>query len=409
SPEGSVTGAGIDGDPYVVTWTGSSNWGYIGLTVKVGTNTPSVALTNVVRIEGTSSMGGSDPLWNNQATVTTSVNSPIVDLRIRKIGPKQVKPGQEITYTISYANQGNTSATATVIDTLPAGVTYATATKEPATVTAEGKIVWEVGTISPGNVSLGVISSSSDNVLSGVMLSFKLTVLVGTDTSTETLTNIASITTNSLDSNPANNQDTAITCIVNPVVDLCITKSAPKEVAPGQIMEYHITYRNKGNSDAGSVTITDELPDGVTYLGDNSGFGTGSDGNKITWDVGTVSPSLWAKSFKVRVEVGNLPASTTLINRIKIQDYEAMDNNQNNNQATTTTQVVVPVGDLAVYKTGTADVTPNGTMTYHIWYKNKGNIEVDNVTITDTLPVGVTYLNDNSGISSTITTNGQIV
>ncbi|MBU1752696.1 DUF11 domain-containing protein [bacterium] len=396
SPAGSVTGEGVEGDPFVVTWSGSDNWGYIKLTVEVGSNTPSATLTNVVRIEGTSSIGGSDPVWNNQATVTTIVKTPIVDLRIRKSGQKQAKPGQKISYTISYANQGNTPATATITDVLPDGVSYVSDTSEVAHTIVDNKIIWEVGTVIPGN-----------SIASGVIQGFGLTVLVGTNTQGGTLTNVVSIST-SMDNNPANNHDTAVTYIVQPVVDLSITKSAPGEVAPGQMMTYHITYRNKGNTEAGSVTITDEFPSGVTYWSDTSGFGATTDGNKITWCLGTVFPSLWAKSFKVKVEVDNLPAGTMLDNRIKIEDAEAIDNNSNDNQATATTRVAVPVGDLSIHKAGPAEVAPNSVITYYIGYKNKGNIEAGSVTIIDTLPVGVSYLSDNSGFS-TSTIDSQII
>ncbi|MFH1896762.1 MAG: carboxypeptidase regulatory-like domain-containing protein [Candidatus Desantisbacteria bacterium] len=391
SPSGSVTGAGVEGNPFVVTWSGANNGGYINLIVEVGTNTPSATLTNVVKIEGTRTSGGVDPLWNNQATVTTKIKTPIVDLRIRKSGPKQAKPGQIITYTISYANSGNTPATATITDVLPAGVSYISDTSRLGTTTDGNKISWEVGTVTSGTSS-------------GIIQGFELTVLVGTNT-TGTLTNAVSIST-SIDDNPANNQDTAITYIVTPVVDLSITKSAPGEVAPGQMMVYYITYRNKGNTDAGSVTITDELPVGVTY--GTSTIGTPTiDGNKLLWCLGTVSPSLWPKSFKITVAVGNLPCGT-LTNVVKINDAVAIDNNLNDNQSTTTTQVVVPVSDLSIHKAGPAEITPNSVIIYYIGYKNKGNIAVGSVTITDTLPVGVSYRSDNSGLSTSIV-GGQIV
>ncbi len=64
----------------------------------------------------------SDPL-NNTASLTTTING--VDPYVSKTGPAVVFGGELISYTITYGNSGNVTATATLTDQLPVGFTTA--------------------------------------------------------------------------------------------------------------------------------------------------------------------------------------------------------------------------------------------------------------------------------------------
>lgn len=64
----------------------------------------------------------SDPL-NNTASLTTTING--VDPYVFKTGPTVAFGGELISYTITYGNSGNVTATATLTDQLPVGFTVA--------------------------------------------------------------------------------------------------------------------------------------------------------------------------------------------------------------------------------------------------------------------------------------------
>src|SRR5262249_5039551 len=68
-------------------------------------------------------------LANNAASATTTV-TPIADLSITKTdGPDPVNAGANLTYTINASNAGpSPAANVTVTDTLPAGVSFVSAT-----------------------------------------------------------------------------------------------------------------------------------------------------------------------------------------------------------------------------------------------------------------------------------------
>ncbi|GAA3169139.1 MULTISPECIES: isopeptide-forming domain-containing fimbrial protein [Streptomyces] len=75
---------------------------------------------------------------------------------------------------------------------------------------------------------------------------------------------------------------------IKPAADLTVTKAADATtVTVGQTVTYRITVRNTGPNDATGVTVTDQLPDGLTFL---SADGTGAyDPATGVWRVGDLA------------------------------------------------------------------------------------------------------------------------
>ncbi len=68
---------------------------------------------------------------------------------------------------------------------------------------------------------------------------------------------------------------------------LNITKSGPSTAAIGSNFDYTITVRNDSQATASSVTIVDQIPDGLAFVS-SSPTGTVS-GSTITWNLGTLA------------------------------------------------------------------------------------------------------------------------
>src|SRR5205814_747431 len=128
---------------------------------------------------------------NNTATTVTTVNAPNADLFLAMSSspnPVTLGTGQNITYSISVYNYGPTStATGVVVtDTLPAGVTFVSATASTGSCGfANGTVTCNIG---------NVTSSAGINI-------------VVTPTTTGTVNNTASVSGTLPDNNAAN--DTA--------------------------------------------------------------------------------------------------------------------------------------------------------------------------------------------------------
>ena len=74
------------------------------------------------------------------------------------------------------------------------------------------------------------------------------------------ITNSASVSSDAIDTNLANNTAGATTT-VNPMADLAVTKSdSPDPVLVGQQLTYTVGIQNNGPSTATSVSLSDTLP-----------------------------------------------------------------------------------------------------------------------------------------------------
>ncbi len=130
---------------------------------------------------------------------TWEYGPPMADLEISKTdNPDPVTAGGALTYTLAVTNTGPSDATGvTVTDTLPAGVTYVSATP------SQG---------SPCNEAGGTIICNFDSIANGNNVAVTIVVTVHAST-TGTLTNTAEITATTSDPDPNNNTTTEETAV----------------------------------------------------------------------------------------------------------------------------------------------------------------------------------------------------
>src|SRR5882762_9796989 len=69
--------------------------------------------------------------------------------------------------------------------------------------------------------------------------------------------------------------------------DLKVIKTGPAQAAPGDLINYTLTYSNAGPVNGVSVVLKDFLPAYTTVLTNTLGSGTLS-GSTISWSLGTV-------------------------------------------------------------------------------------------------------------------------
>ncbi|MSU57841.1 MAG: DUF11 domain-containing protein [Pedosphaera sp.] len=141
-------------------------------------------------------------LANNIASVTTTTLLPLADLGISKVASNSVVVGSNFVFTIIVTNNGPQNALAAgFTDTLPAGLTFVSATPSIGTATNSGSTV----TASFGTLTAG--SSASVTIVANA-------AGIGSKT------NVAVASTTSSDTNAANNSATAIVAVVAPSPNL---------------------------------------------------------------------------------------------------------------------------------------------------------------------------------------------
>src|SRR5207244_9127416 len=106
-----------------------------------------------------------------------------------------------------------------------------------------------------------------------------------------TLTNRVTISSSTPETSPNVflNSATAVTTVGARSADLSLVKSAaPSPVTPGTELTYTLTATNAGPSDAPSVSVTDTVPAGTTFV--RVAQGTCATSGSITCTVGSLPP-----------------------------------------------------------------------------------------------------------------------
>ncbi len=319
-------------------------------------------------VSNTASVSGDedDPnSGNNSATETTTVELDPADLSLTKEDEGAVLPGADIVYTITVRNDGPGDATnVQVTDDVPEGTTFVSA------VASQGSCAEAGGTVTCDLGSLADVATAT------------VTLTVGTEAA-GLVENTATVSAIEPDPNEVDNSDTEITNVVSVTTDLAITKVAEQDpVAPGEEIVYVIGVRNRGPSDAGAVRVTDDLPEGTTFVSAEASQGACSEeGGTVTCNLGGLD-FLFDATVTLTVEAGDAGA---VINTA-IVSGAVQDTVESNNTASDTT-TVTPLADLSVDKDDEADpVEVSNNIVYTLVVTNLGPSTATDVVVTDSLP-----------------------
>jgi uncharacterized repeat protein (TIGR01451 family) len=281
--------------------------------------------------------------------------------------------GDTITYTVTLSNKGkDTAAGVTILDQLPAGLQFVSATPSQGTYDS-GTGIWTVGTV---------------DTLFARTLSIRATVLPPTSGNPQLTTNTASVrTSDQYDPDPSNNTDSVTE--TPQYADLAVEKVVddPNPNVGGQIT-FTITVRNLGADTATGVTLLDLLPTGLTFISASPAAGTSYDPASGVWTVNTL-PMGGVEILTIAAAVAG-PGSFTNVAAVTKSDQFDPDPDNNTDRSTVTTREA----DLAVVKT-VDDATPNvgDTITFVVTLSNNGPDAANNVEVTEQFPTsGLQFL-----------------
>jgi uncharacterized repeat protein (TIGR01451 family) len=306
---------------------------------------------------------------NTGVAVTTTPFPPTADLAVTKSAPPSAGPDTDVTFSIVLTNAGPSAATTVVLtDNLPAPLTFVSFTQ-----------------ISGPTFSCGTSSCTIASLPAGATATFELTghVPAGTQAGTE-ITNTATVTS---DDDPNDENDSSSTTVVVASADVSVVKSGPGSVTAGTNVSYTITVTNNGPDTALGITLTDLIPAGTTFVSLTPVSGPQG---TCTADVYCSFDSLisgQSSQYTLVVRAGDTTSITNTAT-VTAQSYDP-DPADNSSSVTTT---VTPEADLAVSKTGAAAVTAGTNITWTVTLSNAGPSTAQNVTLTDTLPAGTTFV-----------------
>jgi uncharacterized repeat protein (TIGR01451 family) len=167
-----------------------------------------------------------------------------------------------------------------------------------------------------------------------------------------------------------------------------INKTADvSDVHVGDLVNFTITVKNHGKSNATGIVITDVLDDAFEFVGANGTFTR--DGQTIVWTVPRIASE---GVYEVVVSVRALTNGTfENIAHVNCSEEGTVKNS-------TSTVTVAPKVNLTVVKTADVDVVPVGLdVTFTINVTNYGPSNATDVVITDVVPSGFEFVSSSVG------------
>ncbi|MGD1995120.1 MAG: DUF11 domain-containing protein, partial [Anaerolineae bacterium] len=301
-----------------------------------------------------------------------------------------VSPGDEFTYIIRFYNSWSGTATnVQITDTLPLSVTYLAGDLGPAYDEDTHTLTWDIGTLG-GDREKEIelhLQLVDDPELLGSRLSN--TVEISADN----------------DRDPGNNSSRNDVDISPPGADYWVDKELVSDGAiPGGVITYRVSFGNHGNRDGDGAVLTETLPADTTFEGstyDECVVSEAVQDGVVTWSLATLPPGGdegCQLEFSLRIADEAEPDTTFLTNEIAIsQDTSEWADNRDNRRVHNTV-VQEPAADLWVDKVIEGDLSdPGSEILYRITFRNDGNIDAQDVTLTDTLPLEMTHLWHSAG------------
>ena len=323
----------------------------------------------------------------NTATVTSDTEDPDpsnnavseetlviqADVTIEKSAdPTLTVAGDEVTYTVTVTNNGPADAENVVVDdSLPDGVTF---------VSTDGCI--EDDTVG------GVPECSLGTLAADASVSYTITVTV--DAESGTIMNTVTVSTDTPESNPDNNEASAeILVAAEDEADLSISKADDIDpIVAGNTLTYTLTVNNAGPQTAANVVVTETLPAGVSFVSTNGCVEDASGGGVPECSLGTIAAEDSA-SYTITVLVDEDTQGTITNTATVTSDTE--DPDLSNNAVSEETLVIQ--ADVTIEKSADPTLTVAGDeVTYTVTVTNNGPADAENVVVDDSLPDGVTFV-----------------
>jgi uncharacterized repeat protein (TIGR01451 family) len=212
--------------------------------------------------------------------------------------------------------------------------------------------------------------------------------------------------------NTASTSATAITTAEDGA-NLQVQQSGPADTAPGATVTYHQTLTNNGPDAATNVVLGDPLECGLTLDSQTQTSGPAltlsSNGNSLSDSIASLASGASA-TFSIDATVGSsLPTGYEFANTASASSATA-DPNPADGSATVLTTVQYPAA-VAVSLNGPDSATPGTDVTYTLTVSNGGSADAQNVTLTDTLPGGETFVSQaqTAGPSFTLSNSGATI
>ncbi|WP_196283596.1 T9SS type A sorting domain-containing protein [Hymenobacter jeongseonensis] len=292
--------------------------------------------TGVIAAVATVSAATADIMPSNNIATADVTVTPVTDVTVRLTGPNQAPAGSPATYTVTTTNNGPATATnvATAVS-IPAGLT--------------GVVVSGGGTYDA--ISGLVTFPASATLLNGISVANTIEYITP---NIATFTNIASVTSTTIDNVVANNTAKVTTAAAG-VADVVVAINGPATVVQGNEAVYYVSSINNGTVTAIASQVRVQLPTGLTGVSATNGTYNAATGI-VTFDADDQEIGAnGAISNQIRFVV---PASFTTLYAVATASTTSEESSYANNSAGVVTTVLPATTGLANLRM-VIDTSPN--------------------------------------------------
>lgn len=344
-----------------------------GFGITVAIDVPADRTADVVNTATVDGPDDTDADNNTATTTDTPVRRASLTVEKSLAGTEPVVAGDEGTYRLDVRNSGPSTATDVVItDTLPDYLTFVP-TGSDATCAAVGQVV---------------TCERPDALAVDGTWAIDLRVAVASGHTADVENTVSVVATEDPDGDTDEDANTP-----DLQSDLRIAKSHEGEVVAGGDVTYRVTVTNDGPSDEpGPLQVVDTVPTGMTFVSASGGGWTcAEDEGDVVCDraTGLVDGATTDVDLTFAVDPAAGPAE--LVNRVSVDGTNA-DPDPSDNVATDPTSIL-DRASVTVSKTALdASVVAGTTTTWRVVATNAGPSVADGVTVTDTLPPGLSLV-----------------
>ena len=405
--DGTATSGSVSYGSPSLSWTGSLAVGASAtITYSVTVNNPDTGDRSMTGTIVSPSVGSPCPSGNPAAQCTATVTVLVPALSITSsTSTGSTTPGGTVGYTVTLANTGQTSYTATSVTIALAAALDDAVYNNDATVNSGGVVY------NPGSQSL--VWTGDLAVGATVVITASLTVR-SPDPGDKTLTTVTSSTAPG-SSCPVGGTNPLCTTTVQVLLPgLVLTSSTDvSSTTPGSVVHYTILATNSGQTPYAGATFSVGLTgilDDATY--DSDGAATAGavalSGSTLTWTGNLLVGASATISYSVTVnnpDTGDRTLTATVVSAAAGNNCPAAGTDPG---CATSVTVLVPGLNVAIASDASATTTPGSVVHYTVTLVNTGQTTYSGAAVTLDLGAAVddaTYDNDATITTGSLQTN----
>ena len=317
------------------------------------------------------------------ADIVCTITNIAVDVALEKEHDETdglVEPGDIIEYTLTVSVNVGSATNVVVTDTLPDGLTYVdgSASIEPNDVTGQ-TLTWNLGSVDVEDSPITITYEASVDADAAGLLK-----------------NLACL---DADQNPQEICTDTELLVQNVVVTK--TNGSEGAVVPGTVVDFALTL-DVTNGPIDSLTIVDELPDGVTVIDEatiSDGGAYDPTANTITWMLSDVADGellTYEAAVSATATAGEYTNVATITDGPCVGDGCDDESTVNVRVPTLVVDKTASTASITISGPNTALVATPSVVTWTLSYTLTSG-PVTGAVITDQIPVGFTFLDASNG------------